>query len=156
MKLQAVTVCINYSDFLECILDNRAYFDRWVIMTVEEDATTIAFCAKHGLECIPSKTLKPDGSDFDASRNKSAILNEGLEALDPAGWCLILDADVRLPRQFRRRLEALTLESGAIYGPTGRRVIEKREKFEMLVECEPWDRFQARYSGIIGFFQLFD
>ncbi len=28
--------------------------------------------------------------------------------------------------------------------------------FEMLVECEPWDRFCARYSGVIGFFQLFD
>src|SRR4030095_4279016 len=104
MKLQAVSVCINYADYLECILDNRKHFDRWIIMTVPEDRETISLCEREGLEYHLSKTLRPDGKNFNATWNKSLVLNEGLDALDPEGWVLILDADVRLPRHFRDRL----------------------------------------------------
>ena len=125
-------------------------------MTVPEDRETIALCEQHGIEYRLSTTLDPDGKNFHATLYKSSVLNEGLDALDPCGWALILDADVRLPRNFRERLDAQSLESGALYGTAGRRICLEREMFEMLVECEPWDRFCSRYSGVIGFFQLFD
>ena len=40
MKLFGVTICINYSDYLECVLGNARHFDRWLVVTVPEDAQT--------------------------------------------------------------------------------------------------------------------
>ena len=113
MKLQAVTICINYADYLECIVANRRQFDRWVVVTVPADAATAAVCARFGLEVVFSRTLQADGRDFNAAHNKSRALNEGLDALDPEGWVVILDSDVLLPRHFRARMEALPLEKAA-------------------------------------------
>ena len=156
MKLQAVTVCINYADYLVCIVENRRHFDRWVVMTVPEDRETVAVCGAHGIEWRHSKVLKPDGSDFNAAFNKSGVINEGLEALDADGWVVLIDSDVRLPRHFRERVSALPLKSGAMYGAAGRKLCDERPMFDMLVECEPWDRFCDRQSGIFGYFNLFD
>ena len=153
MKLQAVTVCINYADYRECIVANGRYFDRWVVVTVCEDKATRAVCARHGIEVLLSRTLRADGKDFDAATNKSRALNEGLEALDPEGWVVIVDSDVLLPRHFRERVAALPLEKGCLYAAAGRKICEDRETFEMLRECEPWDRFCDRHSQAIGYFQ---
>ena len=155
MKLQAVTVCINYADYLACIVENRRHFDRWIVMTVPEDRETVAVCEAHGIEWRYSQTLKPDGSDFNAAFNKSGVINEGLEALDQEAWAVIVDSDVLLPRHFRERVEALPLEKGCLYGVAGRKICEDREMFEMLRECEPWDRFCDRHSMTIGYFNLF-
>ncbi len=155
MKLQAVTICINYADYLECIVANRRHFDRWVVVTVARDEATQALCAQHGIEVVVSRTLRADGKDFNAAHNKSRALNEGLDALDQEGWAVILDSDVLLPRHFRARVEALPLEEGCLYGVAGRKICEDREMFEMLRECEPWDRFCDRHSQTIGYFNLF-
>ncbi|MDQ3624972.1 MAG: glycosyltransferase family 2 protein [Verrucomicrobiota bacterium] len=141
MKLQAVTICINYADFLECIVRNQRHFDRWIIVTVPEDHETIAVCRRHGLEFLFSRVLRPDGRDFHSSFNKSRILNEGLDALDQHGWTAILDSDVLLPRHFREQVCALPLECGALYGMAGRKICPDRDMFEALKWCEPWDRF---------------
>ena len=37
MMLQAVTVWVNDADLLECMVENRQHFDRWVIVTSRED-----------------------------------------------------------------------------------------------------------------------
>ena len=155
VKLQAVTICINYADYLECIVANRRHFDRWVVVTVPGDAATATLCARHGIEVVFSRTLRADGKDFNAPHNKSRALNEGLDALAPEGWAVILDSDVLLPRHFRARVEALPLEQGCLYGVAGRKICEDREMFEMLRECEPWDRFCDRHSQKIGYFNLF-
>src|SRR5580698_1846413 len=119
--LQAVTICINYADYLKCIVQNARHFDRWLVLTVSEDHETKEVCAAHGLECYVSTLLRPDGTDFHAVTNKAPILNEGLERFGNHGWALVLDADVLLPRHFRRRLEGLPLEPGYLYGMAGRK-----------------------------------
>ena len=155
MKLQAVTVCIHYADYLECILANRRHFDRWVIVTVPGDVATVGLCARHGIEVVLSRVLRADGKDLDAAYNKAAVINEGLALLDPDGWALVLDADVLLPRHFGERLEALPLEAGCLYGASGRRVCEDRESLELLRELEPWDRLVGRNTQALGYFNLF-
>jgi hypothetical protein len=101
MKLQAVSLCLYYSDYLAATVANRRHFDRWVIVTVPEDRETIEFCREHELECLLSTTLREDGWDFDPKFRKASALNEALDQLDPAGWALILDADVLLPTGIR-------------------------------------------------------
>ena len=185
MTLVAVTICINYSDYLECVVGNRVHFDRWVVVTVPLDRATHELCAKYGIECIDSALLQPDGKDFHAVDNKGPVLNEGIEhvmrdaqatdeiagvdaqgsrlrqitnhesPITPATWCVVLDADVLLPRYFGERVRAMPLESGCLYAMGGRKVCETREQFEMLRSCEPWDRLVARNSQAIGYFNLF-
>lgn len=155
-RLQAVTVCINYADYLECVVENARHFDRWIVISVPDDKDTARLCRKHGLDCRQSRTLKSDGSDFDAAYNKSSVVNEALDLLDPQGWALIVDADVRLPRYFRERVAGLPLESGALYGMSGRKICGERGMFEALLEAEPWERYCARHSGIFGYINLFD
>lgn len=180
MRLVAVTICINYSDYLECVIENRVHFDRWVVMTVAGDVATHALCAKYGIECYDSELLQADGRDFHAVDNKGPVLNEGLGLVDgswlmadgrdaSAGvavnqpstiihqptWCVVLDADVLLPRDFGERVRALPLETGVLYGAAGRKFCETREQFEMLRECEPWDRLSARHSQALGYLNLF-
>jgi hypothetical protein len=155
MKIQAVTICINYADYLECIVENRRHFDRWIILTVREDAATRAVCARFGLECRESEVLQPDGRDFHAVTNKGRVLNEGLELLDPDAWALVLDSDVLLPRDFGERARRLPLEPGCLYATAGRKLCESREQFEMIRPCEPWDRLISRHSQALGYFNLF-
>ena len=162
MRLFAVTICINYADYLECVIANRGHFDRWMVITVPTDRATHELCARHGIECMDSSVLTMDGSDFNAVNNKSRVLNEAMDALfwssektDDETWMVVLDADVLLPRHFGERVRGLPLEKGCLYGMGGRKVCEHWEQFEMLRECEPWDTMAERNSQAIGYFNLF-
>ena len=166
MKLLAVTICINYADYLECVIENRRHFDRWMIVTVPTDRATHELCAKHGIECMDSAVLEADGRDFNAVDNKGPVLNEGMDALfwsEPqtgkseslSTWMVVVDADVLLPRDFRQRVQALPLEAGFLYGMSGRKICETREQFETLRACEPWDVMAERNSQALGYFNLF-
>ena len=155
MKLQAVSICVNYSDFLASVICNKRHFDRWVVVTCADDRRTQEQCKLVGIECLVSVFLNAGGNNFHAADFKWQILNEGLDALNPSGWVLVLDADVLLPRHFRERIEALPLELGCLYGVAGRKVIETREPFDQLRACEPWTAFVARNSSILGYFNLF-
>jgi hypothetical protein len=131
------------------------HFDRWIIVSVEEDHGTREVCRKYGLECVISRNLSPDGKDFDAAHNKARVINEALDLLEPRGWVLVLDADVLLPRHFRERLEAQPLEAGCLYGTLGRKVCEDPAALESLRQCEPWDRLACRHEHALGYFNLF-
>lgn len=155
MKLQAVTICINYSDYLEAISDNRKHFDRWIVMTCKNDVETHRLCNILGIECYNSKMIQGDGRDFNAAYNKATLINEALDLLDQQDWAVVLDSDILLPRYFRERVNALPLHPGALYGLSGRRVVTSRRKFEMIREIEPWDRLLQRNSQPIGYFNLF-
>ena len=165
MKLYAVTICINYADYLECAVRNARHFDEWVVVTCKKDKRTQELCKKHGMKCVVSKLLKPDGRDFHAVHGKWNVINEGLEVVEKArnaacrpgeaSWALVLDADVLLPRHFRERLEAMPLVPGTLYGAAGRKILDERVAFDQLKECEPWATLVARNSNVIGYFNLF-
>ncbi len=113
MKLEAITVCVGYSDFLaETIPFNRPNFDRWVIVTSKADHGTRELCRRHGLPVVLTDEFYRDDHEF----NKGRGILRGVDQLAGDGWVLHLDADVALPGHTRRALEAAHLDPECIYG----------------------------------------
>lgn len=138
MKIEAVVVCVNYSDFLAKTLpENLEQLDRLVIVTHPSDKATQALCNKFGVDCLKTEVMHDEGDSF----NKGRAINLGLSHLRHEGFLLHLDADVLLPHNFRTRLRQAKLDKGNIYG-ADRLNIVGWEKFHSI-ELAP--QFQYRY-----------
>jgi hypothetical protein len=113
MKIEAITVCVSYTDFLEHTLpENLQHLDRLVVVTHPDDKKTQSLCEKFGVDCVPTKEMHRDGDKF----NKGRAINLGLSHLRHDGWLLHLDADILLPHKFRQMLSHSQLDSTCIYG----------------------------------------
>lgn len=113
MIIEAISCCINYSDFLaETIEHNRGLLDRWLIITTEEDIKTRELCRRYNLQCLLTNDHVNKGDIF----NKGRLIERGLQHLSAEGWRLHLDADIALPQRFRALLEAAHLNQKKIYG----------------------------------------
>jgi hypothetical protein len=113
MKLEAVIVCVNYSDFLAHTLPStKNQFDRLVVVTDFEDLETKRLCEFYNVMCVQTDAFYENGDTF----NKGKGINEGLKHLDLNGWVVHLDADIYLPPQTRTILENIPLDSTKIYG----------------------------------------
>ena len=113
MYLEAVTVCIDFSDYLKKCLANKMLFDRWLIVTTAQDGKTIKLCEEAGLEYVVSQRIYEDGAYF----NKGKAINEGLRKLEKQDWILHVDADIKLPTNFRKVLESASLNQDYLYMP---------------------------------------
>jgi hypothetical protein len=112
IKLEAVSVCINYSDFLKYTLPfNKNFFDKYVVVTSSEDKKTQDLCHKHNVKCVTIK--KTHLIELDS---KGLAINKGLEVLDKDAWVLHLDADIWLPPLTRTILDNFSLQTDCIYG----------------------------------------
>lgn len=151
LRLQALTVSVNYADFLECIAPNRRHFERWLVVTVESDLRTLEVCRVWGMEVLFSRRLHQNGAKF----HKAAALNEGLAALDQDAWTVVIDSDILLPSDFRERLELQALESNCLYGISGRRICQTLREFRHLSAQEPWAENLLFSTFVIGYFHLF-
>ncbi|HEX2747939.1 MAG TPA: class I SAM-dependent methyltransferase [Verrucomicrobiales bacterium] len=150
-KIQALTVSVNYADYLECIAPNIRHFDRWLIVTDEKDTRTQEVCRRWGMEILLSKRLYENGAVF----HKAAALNEGLAALDQDAWVAVMDSDILLPHDFRSRLDAQHLDPACLYGLGGRRICQTIHDFQTLAACEPWADNLIYTTFVIGYFNLF-
>lgn len=113
MYIEAITVCVNYSDFLAYTLPlNKQHFDHWVIITSKEDRETQQLCKHYNVECLVTDRFTEDGSPF----NKAKGVNEGLLYHSKRDWMLHIDADIVLPPTFRQIVERMTLDVHSIYG----------------------------------------
>jgi glycosyltransferase involved in cell wall biosynthesis len=113
MKIEAVVVCYNYSDFLEHTLpENIELLDRLVVVTHPDDKRTGKLCDKYSVDCIKTDIFHDDGDRF----NKGRAINLGLSHLRHDDWVLHMDADILLPHRFRRCLDAAKLDKKNIYG----------------------------------------
>jgi hypothetical protein len=78
--VEAVTVCIYYSDFLKYCINNKKYLDRWIIVTVEDDLDTIQLCKNNSLEYIFSReAFKPK---YGPNKPESDRLTKWVAGLD--------------------------------------------------------------------------
>jgi hypothetical protein len=113
-RIEAITVCVNYADFLaETAKTNQGLFDSWTIVTEATDEATRDVCRRFNLKTI----LSSDGSRFgDNGFCKGRLIERGLQHLSADGWRLHIDADIALPHCFRHRLEAADLQKDTIYG----------------------------------------
>ncbi len=113
MRIEAVVVCKDYSDFLEHTLpNNMQYLDRLVVVTHPQDKETIALCRKYGAECVKTEAMHEDGDAF----NKGRAINIGLGHFRGHEWFLHLDADIVLPHNFRNLLHRAKLRPENLYG----------------------------------------
>lgn len=113
MKIEAVIVCKDYSDFLEHTLpENMQHLDRVVIVTHPNDQATRALCSKYGVDCVTTECMHEDGDAF----NKGRAINLGLGHLRGTDWILQMDADIVLPHGFRNLLHRAKLRPENLYG----------------------------------------
>ena len=170
-SIEAVTVCVNYGDFLRAVAPfNRPHFNRWVVVTVESDTLTREVCRNHSIECLITDEFYREGKD---SFCKSRGINKGLDHLRGDGWLMHLDADICLPFDMAVCLEDAHLQPENIYGAdrincTGYQAWQTVQKQGLysrehgwLVEKrrpETWVGGQPAGNGIgwapIGYFQL--
>ena len=113
MRIEAVSVCVNYGDFLRAVAPhNLPQLDRWVIVTTPEGEETRAVCRQCSLECVTTRDFYRDGETFAKSRG----IERGLAHVEGADWILHLDADIALPADFRETLKDAHLANACLYG----------------------------------------
>lgn len=170
MKLEAVIICVDYSDFLSNTLPyNKSMFDRMVVVTDKKDSKTKAVCEFWNVECVQTDDFYLDGP----MPNKARGINKGLEKLSKTDWVVQLDADIWLPPLTRHILQKQKLDKNCIYG-IDRLMCENYEDWYnfLHINCKPihegWvylhlDQFKigtriVQYHGEgympIGYFQL--
>lgn len=98
-RLEAVIVCVDYSDCLDfCIRYNRNNFDNIVIVTSPKDIATQDLVRAFGINPVITNAFYEDGAIF----NKGKAINEGYKHLQYHDWVLNLDADIILPNNLRK------------------------------------------------------
>lgn len=141
--IDAITVCVDYSDHLEKILSNKRFFDTWTIVTHVSDKKTINLCAKNNLTCVCSDRIYSNGAKF----AKGRAINDGLTNINPKNWILHIDSDILLPMDFREHINTSNMEKDCIYG-CERIELDGRLISEVTPEMLPIS------NEVIGFFQL--
>jgi hypothetical protein len=156
MKIEAVTVSVDYSKWLEKCVSNDDKFDKWVIVTHRSDIDTQTLCKKHGLGCVLSDRVFADGALF----AKGRAINDGLSVLDRDAWLVHMDGDICLPDNFREIVEEYCVDIEKLYGairyaPTGERMLG--QTFAVVRRDEESGKpvkTVRRYDIPIGYFQM--
>lgn len=171
MKLEAVTVCVNYADFLaETLPLNKPLFDRIVVVTTPEDKATQRVCEYWHVECVQTRAFGIEHGRF----QKAAGINVGLRALSQDGWVVHLDADVVLPPLTRRIIENADLDKRQLYGADRHNIVgykawrkhvrrpQLQQEAGIYVHADRY-RVATRFAPMdrggyipIGFFQLWN
>jgi hypothetical protein len=155
LKLEAVTVCIGYADFLaQTAKYNVGLFDEWFVITTESDEQTREVCRRHSIKTLLSDDAGPetpaasgDGKTPAASGgvkrlaaglgprvfNKGRLIERGLQFTAAQGWRLHLDADIICPPNLHQLLAAADLDERKIYG-ADRIMIHSSAEFAKLLK----------------------
>lgn len=113
MKLQAVSVCVNYADFFrETGKANQGVFDKFVIVTDLADTEVSALCEEYGYDLVKTDVFYENGASF----NKYAGINEGLKLIDDDAWVCFIDSDIVMQPDTKRVLTELDLDETFMYG----------------------------------------
>jgi len=98
MKIEAIIICVNYSDFLEISLSKNAkHFDNIIVVSSLEDKITEEICHKYNAKCVKTDAFYINNAKF----NKGLAINVGFSFLEHRDWVINLDADIILPDNFR-------------------------------------------------------
>lgn len=133
--LEAVTICVNYPDFLEVTLPhNLQYFDNVVVVTSFADKETQQICRHYNIDPVITDCFYETEDPF----NKAKGINLGLSHLRYNDWVLHLDADILLPHNFRNNLFMNALDKDCIYGMDRQNVIGRKE-YEKLIKSNEFN-----------------
>jgi len=158
MKLECVLICVNYSDYLECVIkSNKKHFDNIIVVTNKKDKNTIDLCYRHDVSCVLTDRLYENGAKF----NKGKAVNDGIKNLKFNDWVLITDADMYMPDDFRPKVDDLynscKLDQECIFG-THRYMCSTNEEWKEFCNTKEinktWILQKHRLAIGVGFFQL--
>jgi hypothetical protein len=169
MALSGITVSVGYDDLLAITLpQNLDLFDQLIVVTSETDKRTQQLVTdlsrrNTGLDLLVTDLFYRDGAIF----NKFRAVEAATQRIDPARWCLILDADIFLPATTRERLAAgglCQLNPDCLYGAR-RWLILRKAQLQVIsqgaADVAETSLIHERYfecyqdSEIAGYFQLF-
>jgi hypothetical protein len=129
--MRAITVCVEYDDYLAITLPrNRRFFREYLVVTSCDDKATQELAIQYGCKVFVTNAFYEHGAVF----NKGLAIERAFDILDRYGWMTILDADIILPPAF----ETFKGDYNFLYSP--RRIIVsdvKRYLTEGLVEPLP-------------------
>jgi hypothetical protein len=113
MRIQAITVCVDYADFLDCTLPHTmAAADEVLVVTSPDDNRTLRVATAHGVPVLRTTAMYDDGRRF----SLGAAINAGLRTWHPQDWVLVVDADIVLPPKTHRTLDHAGLDKFKLYG----------------------------------------
>ena len=158
MNLTCMTVCVNYSDYLERTMYwNVGHFDEHVIVTSHRDTDTADVAYGYGIDVHKTSAFYHNDDPF----NKARALNEAINTRAPDGWVLLMDADILLPLNFGEMIRKERLEPEKLYYTHRGTIYRSRIGTELeLLKLEPSRRrlYSILNPGIDtmpwGYFQL--
>ena len=112
MRIESVCVSIGYGDYLaQTLPENLALVDDFVVVTSADDEETRAVCRRHSVHHVLTDDHRR-GGPFDKAR----CIARAMDQISAKDWVLQLDADIVLPRKFRRLVDVAHLDPETIYG----------------------------------------
>ena len=139
MRIEAVTVCVDYADFLEITLDSiLAAVDSLIVVTSPDDKRTAELCRTRYVRCLATSTMFGLEAQGKPTRKFSlgAALDTGIRSCKLDDWVLVVDADIVLPARTHQTLDHLRLDPAKLYG------IDR-------VHCRGWDAWRTFMSSEI-------
>lgn len=152
-KLTGITVCVDYSDFLEeTIKFNKNHFGRYIVATHPKDLSTIDLCKKEGVEIYLTESFYQNGAQF----NKGLALSEVLKYGNIHGWTVIHDADTVLPFDLKDRLKLEEMDIQKIYGGNRKFIPTYQDWIKGLNNKELFNNYESTVGTACGFMQIFN
>ncbi len=149
MKINGITVCVEFDDILAITLPYRLlHLDRLLVITTPADLATQQLCRRFPrVDVHTTDVFYARGAEF----NKGAAIEEGFDVLGRSGWIMSVDADIVLPPDLDLGRTA-TLSPERLYGAR-RRLLADMHQWRGQVD---WSGFPLIPDGeIAGYFQLF-
>ena len=150
-RIDAVTVCVNYADYLQHVISNKECFDSWTIVTVEQDRETIAVCEANNIDYLFSDRVLMDGGF-----HKGKAINDAISVVDPQEWICLIDADTLLkPRAFNTIRPKLPVTPDHIIGIHGRFQVDSVAELSAALQREEIYASELEHvQMLVGFFQM--
>lgn len=166
MRLDGITISVNYSDYLAWSLPTaKNIFDRLIVVTSKEDRETKKICDYYYVECVQTDLMTKDGKF-----NKGAGINIGLDILNSKDWVCHWDADTVFPPRFNEFIRSKNLDKDCLYG-VDRLSVKDWDTWIRFI-CSPnnihyvgslWANFPIMYRVVqgmsyipIGYFQMWN
>jgi hypothetical protein len=110
--MEAITVCVNYGDFLAHTLPhNRKHFSNYIVVTSTSDSFTKRVCDFYEVKCFQTDIFYQNNDVF----NKGKGINAAIKHLNLDRWVLHLDADIYLFPNFKTILKGANLDEQSLY-----------------------------------------
>jgi len=151
--MKAIICCVEYDDFLTITLKrNIDLFDKVLVVTSFEDVATQDLVASYYPKC--QLHITDAFYNNDALFNKGAAMEEGFDILGRDGWIAILDADIILPKDFKKYYEQLYFPF--LYVPYRKMLYDPTNYHDALDWNELGDKLEYEFAGYCQIFNGYD